>query len=181
LPEFGGVYPARVLELLRNNDSWWVNQAGGKAKLLEKSIKDGIAWLRRYCGKHHDDWYWGTASACKFPHAMSSVKALDYVLSVRQVGVSGAHETVRSFGSLPMVLDEQLGTGYFGSVLRMVVDMKDLEKSVFVFAPGQSGHLASKHHADLADLWIRGEYIPMTWTAEQVDACAESTLTLKTK
>ncbi|MBN2150680.1 MAG: penicillin acylase family protein [Candidatus Lokiarchaeota archaeon] len=178
-PEFGTVYPARVLDLLRNENSWWVKQAGGKAKLLENGIKDGMAWLRRNRGENRESWRWGKAGACTFAHSMASVKALDFVLSVRREGVSGAHETVRSFGNIPLVMDGQPGSGWFGSVLRMVVDMKNLDQSVFVFGPGQSGHLASAHYQDLADLWIRGEYIPMAWTRAQVDAIAEKKLVLR--
>jgi penicillin amidase len=45
--------------------------------------------------------------------------------------------------------------------------------------PGQSGHLASPHYDDLAELWVRGEYVPMLWTREQVEREAEGTLDLE--
>ena len=34
--------------------------------------------------------------------------------------------------------------------------------SVFVIATGESGHLLSRHYDDLAALWRRAEYIPMS-------------------
>jgi penicillin amidase len=57
--------------------------------------------------------------------------------------------------------------------------MGDLSRSLTVHPPGQSGQLGSPHYADLAHLWIRGEYQPMLWTRQQVEGEAEGTLILK--
>ena len=45
-------------------------------------------------------------------------------------------------------------------------------------APGQSGAPDSPHFADLAPLWAKGEYVPLAFTDDAVNAAAESTLTL---
>ena len=63
-----------------------------------------------------------------------------------------------------------------GPGLRQIVNLADLEGSVFVLNAGQSGNIASPHHADLTDLWLEGEYIPMT-----MDITGVSNLTLKAK
>ncbi|MEM8656206.1 MAG: penicillin acylase family protein, partial [Pseudomonadota bacterium] len=49
------------------------------------------------------------------------------------------------------------GAGYRG-----VYDFADPNSSVFVISTGQSGHFLSRHYDDLAQLWRRGEYIPMS-------------------
>ena len=49
------------------------------------------------------------------------------------------------------------GGGYRG-----VYDFADPDASVFVIATGQSGHPLSGHYDDLAGLWRRGEYLPMS-------------------
>ena len=41
--------------------------------------------------------------------------------------------------------------------------MSDLSQSLNMFAPGNSGQVASKHYNDLTDKWIKGEFKPMGW------------------
>ncbi|MDW8443369.1 MAG: penicillin acylase family protein [Acetobacteraceae bacterium] len=43
-----------------------------------------------------------------------------------------------------------------GPVFRAVYDLADLDRSLFVIAPGQSGHPASPRFRDLAPLWLAG-------------------------
>ena len=43
-----------------------------------------------------------------------------------------------------------------------MVDFADLDSSVFITSTGQSGHFLSRYYDDLAELWRRGEYIPMS-------------------
>ena len=43
----------------------------------------------------------------------------------------------------------------------MIVDFSDLESSLYIISTGQSGHLLSNQYDNLANLWKRGEYIPM--------------------
>jgi penicillin amidase len=45
-------------------------------------------------------------------------------------------------------------------------------------APGQSGHLGSRHYDDLIEPWLNGGYHPMLWKREEVDAAAEGRLVL---
>ena len=45
---------------------------------------------------------------------------------------------------------------------RAVYDFSDPDSSVFIIATGESGHLLSRHYDDLAALWRRSEYIPMS-------------------
>jgi penicillin amidase len=48
------------------------------------------------------------------------------------------------------------------SGLRVVYDFADPDSSVMITATGQSGHVLSRHYDDLAALWRRAEYIPMS-------------------
>jgi penicillin amidase len=61
-----------------------------------------------------------------------------------------------------------------GSSFRMVVDLADLDRSVCVNAPGQSGDPRSPHYADLTPLWAAGDYVPMLHGRAAVEAAAES-------
>ena len=61
-----------------------------------------------------------------------------------------------------------------GPGLRQMVDLGDPERSRFIVNAGQSANLASPHRDDLAAIWLRGDYVPMT-----IDAPGASTLMLR--
>jgi penicillin amidase len=59
-----------------------------------------------------------------------------------------------------------------GAGFRAVYDFSDPDSSVFVISTGESGHLLSRHYDDLAALWRRAEYIPMSLDADLARAGA---------
>ena len=63
--------------------------------------------------------------------------------------------------------------------MRMIVDMSGLDASLAVNPTGQSGHPYHKHYDDMIPLWINGEYHPMLWSRETVEAAASDVLVLQ--
>jgi penicillin amidase len=55
---------------------------------------------------------------------------------------------------------------------RAVYDFSDPDSSVYIIATGESGHLLSRHYDDLAAIWRRSEYIPMSLDADLARAGA---------
>jgi len=66
------------------------------------------------------------------------------------------------------------GAGYRG-----VYDFADPDSSVFIISTGQSGHFLSRHYDDMAQLWRRGEYIPMSLDEDLARAGAVGVTTLR--
>jgi penicillin amidase len=66
-----------------------------------------------------------------------------------------------------------------GGALRMVIDVGDWDRSVWINAPGQSADPRSPHHADLAAPWAEGEYAPMAYSDEAVAAVTVATIRLQ--
>jgi penicillin amidase len=60
----------------------------------------------------------------------------------------------------------------------MIVDTSDWSKSEAIYATGQSGQPYSKHWGDMLPLWQRGEYNPLLYSTQDVEARKEGTLTL---
>ena len=60
-----------------------------------------------------------------------------------------------------------------GASFRMVCDVGNWDASVCINAPGQSGDPRSAHYDDLAPKWAAGEYVPLPFSREAVDAAAE--------
>jgi penicillin amidase len=73
------------------------------------------------------------------------------------------------------------GLGYDAEVVpswRHIIDLSDIEASVGVHTTGQSGHPGSPHFRDLLPMWSKGQYHPLPFSRQSVDAAAEHTLTL---
>jgi len=49
----------------------------------------------------------------------------------------------------------------FGPTYRQIIDINNLENSLFINTPGQSGNLLSIHYDDLMPLWASGQYTNM--------------------
>ena len=81
---------------------------------------------------------------------------------------NGQAERGKTKGSLPNPFHNVHGAGYRG-----VYDFADPNSSVFIISTGQSGHFLSRHYDDLAQLWRRGEYIPMSLDEDLARAANE--------
>ena len=66
-----------------------------------------------------------------------------------------------------------------GATYRHVLDLADWDRGLATSAPGQSGQLGSQHYADLAPLWAKAEYFPLTYTQRKVEDVTRHRLTLK--
>jgi penicillin amidase len=66
-----------------------------------------------------------------------------------------------------------------GSSFRLVVDLADLDRSVTINTPGQSGDPNSPHYRDLFAKWAAGDYVPLPYSATAVEAALERKLVCK--
>jgi penicillin amidase len=90
-------------------------------------------------------------------------------VNIRQ-STSGGDNTLlrgRTSGEGPDPFQNVHGAGYRG-----VYDFADPDSSVFISATGQSGHFLSRYYDDQAQLWRRGEYIPMSLDMDLARAAA---------
>jgi penicillin amidase len=165
-----------LFNLLDNPESWWVREAGGRDILLSKSLKGTIHWLEENLGAAEEAWRWGRIHQVNFEHALGLQAPLDQVFNRGPFPIGGDTDT-------PMQTAILAETPYdnkaWSPSFRQIVDMGDLSHSLVMVPPGQSGQLSSPHYGDLAEPWLEGEYLPMLWTREQVEAEVEGTLILK--
>jgi penicillin amidase len=173
--EFFGHDAVTALRLLDTADSWWVQRAGGRDAVLLRSLQEAVDWLRKELGPDMGSWQWGRIHRAIFPHAMGLQKPLDEVFNRGPLAVGGDEDTPCAAAFAP---EEPYDNKAWAPGFREIVDLSDLSRSLFMVPPGQSGHLASPHYADLAEPWARGEYVPMLWTREQVEREAEGRLEL---
>ena len=92
---------------------------------------------------------WGEVHRAAFPHAVLTHTPLKR-LSDREVPFGGDRYTVNVGPFDPKTLRMAHGPSY-----RQIVDLADMENSLFVHPMGQSGHPLSRHYKDLLPLWAR--------------------------
>ncbi|MFX0100227.1 MAG: penicillin acylase family protein [Candidatus Hodarchaeota archaeon] len=166
-----------LFNVLDNPDSWWAKQAGGRNTLLEKSFKDAVTYLKKKLGKNQEKWHWGKLHKISFPHSMSVQKPMDVVFNAGPRPIGGNKHTVAQFGMDPA--NPYKAPMTWIPSYRHIVNLGNLDESYTVYAPGQSGHLASPHYKDLFELWLKGEYIPMLWSREKIEENTEGKLLLQ--
>jgi penicillin amidase len=133
-------------------------------QMAEVSLDEALLRLEETYGKNIARWRWGTAhQALHTAQVLGRIPVVSWFANIRQETPGGDNTLLRGAtrgtGSAPF-------TNIHGSGFRAVYDFSDLDSSVMIIATGQSGHLFSPHYDDLAALWRRGEYIPMSLDPE---------------
>ncbi|MBD3663182.1 penicillin acylase family protein [Sulfitobacter sp. TSTF-M16] len=134
------------------------------------ALDDALLWINETWGTNLESLRWGDAHQATHDHQiLGEVPVLRYFVNIRQ-STSGGDNTLlrgRTKGSGPDPFFNVHGAGYRG-----VYDFADPDSSVFVISTGQSGHFLSRHYDDMAQLWRRGEYIPMSLDTDLARAAA---------
>ena len=124
------------------------------------ALDDALLELAESYGERVEGWRWGDAHQALHRHqTLGSVPVLRALANVRQSTGGGDHTLLRgqSPGTGPEPYLNVHAAGYRG-----VYDFSDPDSSVFIIATGESGHLLSRHYDDLAAIWRRSEYVPMS-------------------
>ena len=134
------------------------------------ALDDALIWIAERYGSQLESLRWGDAHQATHDHpVLGSVPVLRHFVNIRQ-STSGGDNTLlrgRTSGEGPDPFQNVHGAGYRG-----VYDFADPDSSVFITATGQSGHFLSRYYDDQAQLWRRGEYIPMSLDLDLARAAA---------
>jgi penicillin amidase len=65
-----------------------------------------------------------------------------------------------------------------GASFRVVVDVGNWDNSRAINSPGQSGNPDNPHYRDLADMWLKGDYFPLLYSRDKVEASAQQRILL---
>lgn len=129
-------------------------------EIARMALDDALVWIAEHHGTALESLRWGDAHQATHDHqTLGEVPLLRYFVNIRQ-STSGGDNTLqrgRTSGKNPDPFQNVHGAGYRG-----VYDFADPDSSVFIISTGQSGHFLSRHYDDQAQLWRRGEYLPMS-------------------
>ncbi|WP_120635586.1 penicillin acylase family protein [Ruegeria sp. EL01] len=175
--EFKHVEPLFIERVYRDIDGaavWCdVRQSAPKETCTEMArlaLDDALIWISERYGSALESLRWGDAHQATHDHpVLGEVPVLRFFVNIRQ-STSGGDNTLlrgRTSGDGPDPFQNVHGAGYRG-----VYDFADPDSSVFITATGQSGHFLSRYYDDQAQLWRRGEYIPMSLDMDLARAAA---------
>ncbi|TDK39670.1 penicillin acylase family protein [Rhizobium deserti] len=153
----------RMLALLSEPGDHW-DPAERDAMLLS-TFSTGFEDCRDRLGREPGLWQWGKLHRALFEHAMSRLQSdKDGQWDVGPLPMGGSRSTPMHAGYRMSDFGVNAGAS-----VRLVMDVGDWDNSVCINAPGQSGDPRSRHYADLAEAWSKGEYVPLLFSDAAID------------
>jgi penicillin amidase len=148
--------------------------------ILLLAMADAVTEIKEQLGDDPAKWSWGALHTATFENetlGASGITPIEAIFNRGPFPTAGGDSIVNATG---WDAEQGYAVDWIPSQ-RMIVDLSDLGNSVSIHSTGQSGHAYHPHYIDMADMWRLIEYHPMRWTAAQVEADIEGTLTLMPK
>jgi penicillin amidase len=138
---------------------------GDCTSLLQSGLTDAIGDLVQRFGPDPARWRWGVAHPAVFAHPIMRAFPVLRQLGTLSIESPGDDTTIDRGGAAYKQFQSVHGPEYRG-----VYDLADLDRSLFIMAPGQSGNLLSRHARDFLTRWRDGDTITLGPTAETTTA-----------
>lgn len=174
--EFQGKETNALLEIIANPGSKVLQNAGGRAEVLTRSLEEAVQYLKKELGGKLKSWQWGRLHQVSFRHAMTAKPPFGKVFNTAPRPIGGDTDTVHQASMQP---DQGFAANLALPSYRQVIDLSDFNNSVWVVPPGQSGQLGSPHREDQMEAWMNGAYFPMLWDKDKVVEASEAVLQLR--
>lgn len=173
--------PAFMHRVLTSRHAWCDDVTTAAVEGCETLIAEALDTTARALSEAHGEdpaeWRWGDAHYAHMKHLpFSFIPVLNRIFDLRIAADGGPYTVNRG--------DYAAGDkgGSFaqihGASLRAIYDLKDLDRSLYLHATGQSGHPLSPFFDDFLRPWRDVEYIPMTTARRDYAADAYGTLVL---
>jgi penicillin amidase len=130
---------------------------GDCTSMLATTLADAVNDLAGKFGSDPGLWSWGLAHQAVFAHPLLRALPLLGALAEARIPAVGDETTIDRGGFVPDSFDAIHGASYRG-----VYDLADLDRSRFIVAPGESGHLISPLARNFIERWRDGVTI-MLW------------------
>jgi penicillin amidase len=160
---------------------WWDDTRTAEIEtredILLRSLDDAVAWLETNRGGEMDSWTWGSLHQVTFdstPLGESGIGPIEGIVNRGPFPADGGSDLVNANA---WSWEEPAAVQAHPS-MRMIVDLGDFDASRSVIPTGQSGHPYHRHYDDQIELWLNGEYHPMWFSREAVEAAAVDHLIL---
>lgn len=138
--------------------------------LLAGALDAAAEHLDKSLGSDPSRWRWGALHAISFRHGIGREELVASLLNAGTFPYGGSGDTVNngSHNGGPSFSATSIPT------YRQIIDLGDFNNSLFIIPPGQSGHVASPHYADLLEDYLAVRYRPLLWEWRRIEEEAES-------
>jgi penicillin G amidase len=150
----GGPIPDFVAWVLTPAGAHWCN--GDCNADLATSLGAAVGELSTRFGTDPSAWRWGTAHPAVFAHPLLSHIPLIGALTTIKIASPGDDTTIDRGGPRFMRFQSVHGASFRG-----VYDLADLDRSLFIVTPGQSGNPLSRFSRNFVQRWRDGETITL--------------------
>jgi penicillin amidase len=166
---------AALHALARTPDHPWFIDLGdptrsGRDAIAALALEDAVQELERTLGPDQASWSWGRLHTITFEHPLGAVRPLDLVFNIGPHPSAGDHFTVAQAGY--DLRAEKDGHRSYAQVvhpsMRLVVDLADLDRSLAVYATGQSGQPFARHWGDMTKSWLAGELLALRYSRQRL-------------
>ncbi len=164
-PAYLGLRPRFIHSVLSRRQQWCDNVTTPETEscgdILTASLQRALSGLRRDYGDSIPRWRWASAHKATFRHPLLSRIPGAAYYSDLQIETGGGHATINR-AAMRVSDAEDPFADIHGPGFRAVYDLKNLARSRFMIATGQSGHPLSDNYGNLLSDWKDGRYRRMS-------------------
>ena len=180
MPEKGPFAATTLVRLMRDHPEWCDSPGAADPdchKALGRALDDGLALLVRRDGADMSRWSWGAEHRAVLQHQVfNHVPLLDRASDL-SVSSSGGFYTLDRGGGFETVPDLPFARTHAGG-FRGLYDLGSPEKSRFIIATGESGHIFSRHYGDLTPAWNDVQSFTLAGSEDELKNAGARELTL---
>jgi penicillin G amidase len=170
-----------LVSLMRDHPSWCDSPGAPDPDCrgaLGRALDDAIALLSKRDGGDMSQWRWGAEHKAVLQHQVYGHVPLFDRLSDLSVSSSGGYYTLDRGGGSEIVPDLPFARTHGGG-FRGLYDLADPDKSRFMIATGESGHIFSRHYGDFTPLWNDVKSITLAGSEDELKKAGAQELTLE--
>ena len=167
----------RLVKQLEETDSSWFDLGSGENRddLLKKALLQAIDILKKELGPDPCTWAWGKLHKLTFGHILARRQILAQTFDRGPYPIGGDGSTIWATTSNDYDL---ANASVIGPPFRFIADLGDLDHTLGLLAPGQSGHPGSPHYDDGIRDWFEAGYHVMLFNRQEIERAAKEKLTL---
>jgi len=149
-----------------------------RPQVIRDAFRRAVAQLEKEQGVEPSKWRWGKLHDMHLQHPFGSLPWLGGFFNLPHSETGGGPESVWK-SHCDFSNPDKPFRSIAGPVIRMIVDLADIEHGLWVLDTGSSGWPGSPHYRDQHARWKSREYIPMLSNWEELCAQAVGVLTLE--
>jgi penicillin G amidase len=181
MEEKGPFAVTTLVSLMRDHPSW-CDVPGAPdpdcRRALRRALDEGLALLVERDGGDMSRWRWGAEHRALLQHQVFSHVPLLDRMSDLSLPSSGGFYTLDRGGGPGTVPDLPFARTKGGG-FRGLYDLANPDKSRFMIATGESGHIFSRHYGDLTPLWNDVKSITLAGSEDELKKAGAQELKLE--